>query len=644
MVYGFVKVAAAVPVLQVADCEYNVEQIEHLLRRAAMLDARIVVFPELSVTGYSCMDLFMQDSLQRQAVTALFELARRTRNVEALCIVGMPLAVESRLMNTAAVIQKGKVLGFVPKTCMSNYGEYQERRWFSPAGDLSTDRVTLNGGEYPVSANMLFTCGKVAVGIELCEDLWTPVPPSSLLAMQGANILVNLSASNELTGKHEYVKSLVRQQSARCIAGYIYAAAGFGESSTDLVFAGKGFIAENGTLLGESERFPMREKLLVGEIDIDYLHHDRLVTTSFAQEARRFVDARQAIRIPFSLPDGDEKAFARPVDPHPFVPSSDAAREERCNEIFNIQVNALARRMTYARLQAAVVGVSGGLDSTLALLVTAMTFDAMKIPRAQIAGVTMPGFGTTPRTHENAVRLIRALGVTRKEISIVDACTRHLADIGHDGKTHDTTFENAQARERTQILMDLANKLDGLMVGTGDLSELALGWTTYGGDHISMYAVNAGIPKTLVRHLVEWIALHRVDGEIRATLLDIVDTPISPELIPANKNGDISQKTEELVGPYELHDFFLYHFMRYGASPAKIYFLARTAFKKKYAKDEIKKWMRIFFSRFFAQQFKRNCLPDGPKVGSVSLSPRCDWRMPSDASAALWLKEIDKLP
>jgi NAD+ synthase (glutamine-hydrolysing) len=643
MIHGFVKVAAAVPLLQVADCEYNIEQIEHLLRRAAMQDARIVVFPELSITGYSCMDLFAQDSLLQQAVTALFELARRTRNVEALCIAGMPLAVGGRLMNTAVALQKGKVLGFVPKTCMSNSREYQERRWFWPGSELQTDSVTLHGNDYPVSTNMLFTCGRVTVGIEICEDLWAPVPPSSLLAMQGAAVIVNLSASNELTGKNEYLKSLVRQQSARCIAGYVYAAAGFGESSTDLVFAGKGFIAENGVLLGETERFPMREKLLVGEIDVDYLQHDRLVSSSFMQEAHRFAGNRPLIRIPFSLPDSNGKTFERAVDPAPFVPSSDAARDERCSEIFSIQVNALARRMTHARLESAVVGVSGGLDSTLALLVTAMTFDALKIPRRQIAGVTMPGFGTTERTSGNAVRLIRALGATLKEISIIDACRQHFADIGHDGTTPDATFENAQARERTQILMDLANKLNGLVVGTGDLSELALGWTTFNGDHISMYAVNAGIPKTLVRYLVEWVAMHKVGDEIRTTLLDIVDTPISPELIPADKNGSISQKTEELIGPYELHDFFLYHFMRYGASPSKIYFLARQAFKRKYANDVIKKWMGVFFRRFFSQQFKRNCLPDGPRVGSVSLSPRCDWRMPSDASAALWLKEIEGL-
>ncbi|MDR1407319.1 MAG: NAD(+) synthase [Tannerella sp.] len=643
MIHGFVKVASAVPLLQVADCGYNIEQIEHLLRKAAMQNAQIVVFPELSITGYSCMDLFAQDSLLKQAVEALFELARRTRNIEALCIVGMPLAVGNHLTNTAAVLQKGKVLGFVPKTYMSDYGEYQERRWFVPGYELQTDRVTLLGEDYPVSVNMLFTGGKVTVGIELCEDLWTPVPPSSLLAMQGANIIVNLSASNELTGKNEYLKSLVLQQSARCIAGYVYSSAGFGESSTDLVFAGKGFIAENGTLLGEMERFPMREKLLVGEIDVDYLQHDRLVTTSFVQDVSRFAGDRQPLCIPFKLPDYDEKTFSRNIDPAPFVPSSDSMREARCSEIFNIQVNGLARRMTCTQQQAAVVGVSGGLDSTLALLVTVMTFDALKIPRKQIAGVTMPGFGTTGRTYGNAVQLIRSLDVTLKEISIVDACKQHFDDIGHDGVTQDVTYENVQARERTQILMDLANRLDGLMVGTGDLSELALGWTTYNGDHMSMYGVNAGIPKTLVRYLVEWVAQNRVDGDIRATLLDIVDTPISPELIPADKNGAIRQKTEELVGPYELHDFFLYHFVRYGASPAKIYFLAQKAFKKKYAKEEIKAWMATFFRRFFAQQFKRNCLPDGPKAGSVSLSPRCDWRMPSDASAALWLQETDAL-
>jgi len=643
MVHGFVKVAAAVPLLQVADCWYNMEQIEHLLRKATAQGAEIVVFPELSITGYSCMDLFVQDNLQQQAIAALLELARRTRSLDALYIVGLPLAIENKLMNTAAVLQKGKVLGFIPKTYMSNYKEYQERRWFSSANELQANTIKIDNVEYPIGQNMLFGAGKAIVGIEICEDVWTPVPPSSLLAMQGANIIVNLSASNELTGKNEYVKSLVCQQSARCIAGYIYSAAGYGESSTDLVFAGKGFIAENGVLLGETDRFQMREKLLVREIDVDNLQHDRLVTTSFVQDAARFLGDRKPTVIPINLSGFDGKTLEREIDPAPFVPSSDAVRDERCSEIFNIQVNALARRMAHTQLQSAVIGVSGGLDSTLALLVTAMTFDAMSIPRRQIIGVTMPGFGTTDRTRGNAIELIQSLGVSLKEISIIKACKQHFHDIGHDGDKHDTTYENVQARERTQILMDLANMHNGFVVGTGDLSELALGWATYNGDHMSMYAVNMGIPKTLVRYLVEWVALHRVDEKARATLLDILATPISPELIPADKNGEISQKTEELVGPYELHDFFLWHFMRYGASPTKIFYLAQKAFKKKYAKDVIKKWMAVFFRRFFAQQFKRNCLPDGPKVGSISLSPRCDFRMPSDATVDMWLKEIDKL-
>ena len=643
MTHGYVKVAAAVPLLQVADCEYNIEQIGHLLRRAAIQGAQVIVFPELSITGYSCMDLFEQASLQKQAIVALFELARRTRDIESLCIVGMPLAVESKLLNVAAVLQQGKLLGFVPKTYLSNYNEYQERRWFSSGNDLQTNTVTIHGNAYPISGNMLFFSDRATVGVELCEDLWTPVPPSSLLALQGANILANLSASNELIGKDEYLKSLIRQQSARCVAGYVYASAGFGESSTDQVFMGKGFIAENGTLLGEMERFPMREKLLVSEIDIDYLQHDRLTMTSFMQDARRMTGDRQPICVPFNLPEYEHTQFNRHIDPAPFVPSSGSMRDERCNEIFNIQVNGLARRLTYTQMQTAIVGVSGGLDSTLALLVTVMTFDALKISRKQIIGVTMPGFGTTDRTHRNALRLIRLLGVTAKEISIIDACKQHFNDIEHNGETHDATFENAQARERTQILMDMANKHNGLVVGTSDLSELALGWTTYNGDHISMYAVNASIPKTLVRYLIEWVALHKMDGETCTTLLDVTDTPISPELLPADKDGDISQKTEELVGPYELHDFFIYHFMRYGASPSKIYFLAQKAFKKKYEKDVVKKWMIVFFRRFFSQQFKRNCLPDGPKVGSISLSPRSDWRMPSDASVTLWLKEIEAL-
>lgn len=641
--YGYIKVATAVPLVQVADCEYNIGQIEHLSKKAAAQGTQIVVFPELSITGYTCMDLFAQEFLLKKAEQALFELVRRTKDLNILCIVGMPVCADNQLFNTAVVFQKGLILGIVTKTYLPNYKEYQEMRWFSSGNDLRSDRVRLGDKTYPIGNNILFTSGDITLGVEICEDLWAPIPPSSRQVMQGANIIANLSASNELTGKNEYLKSLIKQQSARCMTGYIYASAGYGESTTDVVYAGKGFIAENGILLGESERFPMKEKLLIGEIDIDYLLHDRQVNTSFMEGMAMFTGSEQPVYISFDMSPYSNFKLNRRIDPMPFVPSSGIFRDERCEEIFQIQINGLAKRLVHTHIKTALIGVSGGLDSTLALLVTAMTFDALGISRKQIIGVTMPGFGTTGRTYNNAIELMRSLGITVREISIVDASKQHFKDIGHDGITHDVTYENTQARERTQILMDLANMENGLVIGTGDLSELALGWATYNGDHMSMYAVNVSIPKTLVKYLVEWVAMHKMDGASRETLLDIVDTPISPELLPANENDTIRQITENLVGPYELHDFFLYHFMRFGAPPAKIYFLAQHAFKEKYDKQTIKKWLQTFIRRFFNQQFKRNCLPDGPKVGSISLSPRSDWRMPSDASVSLWLKEIEGL-
>lgn len=494
----------------------------------------------------------------------------------------------------------------------------------------------------PMAPRLLFTSGSVSVGIEIGEDLRMPVPPSSVMALQGANILLNLSAVSEQTGKSDYLNMLIRQQSARCAAGYVYASAGFGESTTDLVYAGKAFIAENGTMLGESDRFSPKEKLLISEIDVATLCHDRLVKTNFYKGAS-VLRCGDPPCVPFRLPEGTETALTRKIDPHPFVPSTDAACDERCNEIFHIQTNALAKRLVHTQIKHAVIGISGGLDSTLALMATVMTFDALNLPRKQIHGVTMPGFGTTGRTYRNAVALMEALGVTMHEISIKAACQQHFKDIGHDGMTQDVTYENVQARERTQILMDLANLKNGLVIGTGDLSELALGWATYNGDHMSMYALNAGIPKTLVRCLVKWVATHRVGEAARETLLDIANTPVSPELLPVAADDTNHQKMENLIGSYELHDFFIYHLMRFGASPAKIFFLACQAFGKNYAPEEIKRWLQTFVRRFFAQQFKRNCMPDGPKVGAVSLSPRGDWRMPSDASAALWLKEVESL-
>lgn len=611
------------------------------MRQASEKGVQIIAFPELSVTGYTCLDLFAQQTLLDGAEEALLQLVSNTADLDILTIVGVPLRTENRLINAAVVFQKGAIRGVVPKTYLPNYKEFQEQRWFTSATELRESTISIGEEEYPMGSHLLFRSGRLTAGIEICEDLWVPVPPSSLLAMEGANIIFNLSASNELIGKHAYLRSLICQQSARCMTGYVYASSGFGESSTDLVFAGNGIIAENGNQLAESPRFTMEEQLVISEIDIETLQNDRQVNTSFMYGTSGLPKEKaQVVDFQVRIPDGF--SLTRPVDPHPFTPSGEALKE-RCEEIFHIQVAGLAKRLVHAHAQTAVVGISGGLDSTLALLVTVMTFDALKMPRGQIIGITMPGFGTTDRTYTNACDLIRSLGVTLKEIPIKEACLQHFRDIDHDPSVHDVTYENSQARERTQLLMDVANQKNGLVIGTGDLSELALGWATYNGDHMSMYGVNGSIPKTLVKYLVEWVANHKVDDASRLTLLDIVDTPISPELIPADENGNIKQKTEDLVGPYELHDFFLYHFLRFGSHPSKIYFLAQKAFAGIYDNATVKKWLYTFFRRFFQQQFKRSCLPDGPKVGSVSLSPRGDWRMPSDAVSRLWLEEIERI-
>ncbi len=638
MNFGLVKVAAAVPHVLVADCNYNIQQIEGLMRKASGKGVQMMTFPELSITSYTCLDLFSKQTLLQNAGKALLELVSKTADIDIFTIVGVPLVTENRLINAAVAFQKGEILGVVPKTYLPNYKEYQEQRWFTSSLELRFNTISIGDKRYPMSGNLLFSDGKVTAAIDVCEDLWVPVPPSSLLSMAGANIIFNPSASNELIGKHRYRRSLVSQQSARCMAGYVYAMCGFGESTTDLVFAGGGIIAENGTILEESERFSMDEQLVISEIDIENLQNDRQVNISFMRAAPELLP-KEIITVPFTLPESKYNEFTRYIDPHPFVPSGNELNE-RCEEIFNIQVAGLAKRITHVRSKTAVIGISGGLDSTLALLVTVMTFDALKKPRKEILGITMPGFGTTGRTYNNAVNLMKSLGISMREISIVDATEQHFKDIGHDPSVHDVTYENSQARERTQILMDIANQENGLVIGTGDISELALGWATYNGDHMSMYGVNTSIPKTLVRSLVEWVAYNKVEEDSKKILLDIADTPISPELIPADAEGNIAQKTEDIVGPYELHDFFLYHFMRFGSTPAKIQYLAQHAFKGKYDNETIRKWLHTFFRRFFSQQFKRSCLPDGPKVGSVSLSPRGDWRMPSDASSTLWLEEL----
>ncbi len=637
MNYGYVKVAAAVPRVHVADCKFNAGQIEKEIIIADGKGVQIITFPELCITGYTCGDLFAQQLLLEEAELGLMQILNSTRQLDIISIVGMPVVCEGHLLNAAVVIQKGRVLGVVPKTYLPNYKEFYEMRWFVSASDVPAQTIRLCGQVAPLGTNLLFETSDTTFGIEICEDVWAAVPPSSSLALQGAEIIFNLSADNESIGKHAYLRSLLSQQSARCLAGYVFSSCGFGESTTDVVFAGNGLIYENGTLLAASERFSLEEQLVVSEIDVEFLRTERRVNTTFAA-CRRRVAPEVAVRVSTELVNSRELNLTRTYDPHPFVPQGPTL-DERCEEIFSIQVAGLAQRLTHTKAKSAVVGISGGLDSTLALLVCVKTYDKLGWPRKGIVGVTMPGFGTTDRTYTNAVDLMTSLGVTVREISIRKACLQHFEDIGHDAAVHDVVYENSQARERTQILMDIANQTGGLVIGTGDLSELALGWATYNGDHMSMYGVNASVPKTLVKHLVKWVAENGMDETSRRTLLDIVDTPISPELIPADENGNISQITEDLVGPYELHDFFLYHFLRGGFRPSKIFYLAARTFKGVYDEDTIKKWLHTFLRRFFNQQFKRSCLPDGPKVGSVSLSPRGDWRMPSDASSDAWLRE-----
>jgi len=641
MNYGFVKVAAAVPRVKVADCKFNSERLEGLITIAEGKGVQILTFPEMCITGYTCGDLFAQQLLLEQAEMALIQILNSTRQLDIISILGMPVVVNSTVINAAVVIQKGKILGVVPKTYLPNYKEFYEQRWFTSALQVSENSVRLCGQIVPMGNNLLFETAETTFGIEICEDLWATVPPSSSLALQGAEIIFNLSADDEGIGKHNYLCSLISQQSARCISGYVFSSSGFGESTTDVVFAGNGLIYENGYLLARSERFCLEEQLIINEIDVECIRAERRVNTTFAANKAN-CPGKEAIRISTEFVNSKDLNLTRTFNPHPFVPQG-SELNSRCEEIFSIQIAGLAQRLLHTGAKPAVIGISGGLDSTLALLVCVKTFDKLGLSRKDILGITMPGFGTTDRTYHNAIDLMNSLGVSIREISIREACIQHFKDIGHDLNIHDVTYENSQARERTQILMDIANQTWGMVIGTGDLSELALGWATYNGDHMSMYGVNAGIPKTLVKHLVQWVAENGMDEASKATLLDIVDTPISPELIPADENGEIKQKTEDLVGPYELHDFFLYYFLRFGFRPSKIYFLAQTAFSGVYDDETIKKWLQTFFRRFFNQQFKRSCLPDGPKVGSISISPRGDWRMPSDASSAAWLKEIAEL-
>jgi NAD+ synthase (glutamine-hydrolysing) len=651
MKYGIIKVASAVPTVKVADCRQNIKEIELLIAQAEGQGAEIIVFPELCITGYTCQDLFRQQILLDAAENCVMQLLEFSRQLDIISIVGVPIVAGDLLLNCAVVLQQGKILGIVPKTYLPNYNEFYEKRWFASAQDLRPQLIRYAGHPINISSepHLFRTVDGAMFGVEICEDVWAPTPPSNHLALAGADIIFNLSASDELIGKHAYLKSLLAQQSARTMCGYVYSSAGFGESTQDVVYGGNLLIYENGQLLAEGERFAITNQIVYAQIDVERLRADRRNNTTFVNAQRRMMEDTINVTDAEAVNQRDF-VLERNVNPHPFIPSS-TDMETSCNEIFNIQVMGLAKRLVHTHCSTVVIGISGGLDSTLALLVCVKTFDKLKLNRKGIVGVTMPGFGTTGRTHNNAISLMQSLGVSIREINISNSVMQHFEDIGQDPNSQDVTYENSQARERTQILMDLANKLGGMVIGTGDLSELALGWATYNGDHMSMYGVNASIPKTLIKYLVQFVA-KTVDGESSATLYDIIATPISPELIPADDNGNIKQKTEDLVGPYELHDFFLYHFLRHGFSPRKIFMMAQKAFgmpqpvypnTEHYDDETILYWLQTFCRRFFNQQFKRSCLPDGPKVGSVSLSPRGDWRMPSDAMATAWLDEVEKL-
>ena len=636
MQQGFIKVAAVTPDIKVADPLYNRESVLRGIETAVNEGAAVVVCPELCLTGYTCNDLFLQELLLREAKEALVWLLDRTKAYKALIFVGLPFEYLGKLYNVAAAMCGGKLLGLVPKTHLPNYGEFYEQRHFTRG---MQHPVMVSVGEQTVwmGTKIIFACKEyptLRVAAEICEDLWAPDPPSTYHALAGANLIVNLSASDETTGKDIYRRDLVKSQSARLLCGYVYCSAGEGESTQDIVFSGHNVIAENGSLLAQATRFA--NEITYSEIDVERMNAERRRMTTFA--CRDENDYRYEV---FSL-DLKETALTRYVDPAPFVPSDMYDREKRCEEILAIQSMGLKKRLEHTGCQSAVVGISGGLDSTLALLVTVRAFDALDIPREKITAVTMPGFGTTDRTYENALGMIRGLGASLREISIVNAVNQHFADIGHDASVHDVTYENCQARERTQILMDIANKTNGMVIGTGDMSELALGWATYNGDHMSMYAVNCSVPKTLVRHLVRYYADTCGDQALAEVLYDVLDTPVSPELLPP-EDGQISQKTEDLVGPYELHDFYLYQVLRYGFSPAKVYRLAKCAFAGSYDDETILKWLKKFYWRFFSQQFKRSCIPDGPKVGTIALSPRGDLRMPSDASVNVWIRELETL-
>ncbi|MDR2169897.1 MAG: NAD(+) synthase [Planctomycetaceae bacterium] len=655
--FGFVRVGAVIPSVRVADCGFNVQKISELILQAVDQKTQIIAFPELSVTAYTCGDLFFQRTLISEAESAVVGLLRATKNLPVCFIIGAPVCHNFKLYNCAIICCGGKIWGIVPKSFLPNYSEFYEKRWFQAysSGGLPA-RISYGGASVPFGNNILFNFRNVKFAVEICEDVWAVIPPSSYHVQAGAALIFNISASDELTGKRHYVKSLLAQQSARCHAAYIYSSAGFGESTTDVVYAGNAYIYENGKLLSESERFLIGEQLVVSEVDVELLSSERRKNTTFT--CKPDVETNKCyenIEVKFDgvksdldgngnndNEDGEVFQLNRVINSAPFIPLA-SDYDESCEEIFSIQVSGLAKRFIHSGVKSLILGVSGGLDSTLALLACVKMADKLSLSRRVVCGVTMPAFGTSKRTHTNAMRLMESLGVEVLDIDIVAACEQHFKDISHDRSVCDVTFENTQARERTQILMDLANQRNGLVVGTGDMSELALGWATYNGDHISMYGVNVGIPKTLVRYLVSWVLENQVEVMARGTLRDILDTPVSPELLPMDECGEITQLTENIVGPYELHDFFLFYLLRYGFTPQKIFFLATNAFRGIYGDKQILKWMKVFYKRFFSQQFKRSCMPDGVKVGSINLSPRGDWRMPSDACANLWLKEVEEL-
>ena len=631
---GFVKVAAATPDIRVADVEFNTQNIINAMEEAQKNGAKILVFPELCVTGYTCSDLFDHSVLLKASRKALLEIAENTNDKDMLVFVGAPLEVNGKLYNVAAAMNQGEIIGFTTKTFLPNYGEFYEMRQFTP-GPQTVREITFEGKKIPFGPQILFQAEgmeELVVAAEICEDVWSPVPPSIQAALEGATVIVNCSASDETIGKDTYRRALISGQSARLISGYIYANAGEGESTTDLVFGGHNIIAENGTVLKESSRYV--NEIIYSELDLQRITGERRKNTTFQP-----LDEETLVRVPFTIEE--TKTFlTRTFPKKPFVPSDEQTRAQRCEEILTIQAMGLKKRLAHTNARTAVVGISGGLDSTLALLVTARAFDMLGRDKKDIIAVTMPCFGTTDRTYQNACEMSKKVGATLIEVPIADAVNVHFRDIGHDPEDHSVTYENCQARERTQVLMDIANKTWGMVIGTGDLSELALGWATYNGDHMSMYGVNASVPKTLVRHLVKYAADDTKDEALKNVLYDVLDTPVSPELLPP-KDGDIAQKTEDLVGPYELHDFFLYFMLRFGYEPSKIFRIACMTFDGEYDKETIFKWLETFCRRFFSQQFKRSCLPDGPKVGTVALSPRGDWRMPSDACVAVWMKDLE---